>query len=189
MIGEIIESRTSEFIAEAREFNTIFPYGSFVRVRDEDRTVYAIVAGTATTSIDNNIRAKAFFKSMEELRHEQPQIFSLLRTEVYCIILGYKEGGRYRPYYPPTHLALHLQVEFAEDNEILDMTRGMSYLTKTINCKDADPEELTAAALRNAARLRDDKREYLVRAGRELFKILDYNTQKLRSIMERVDTI
>ena len=37
MIGEIIESRTSEFIAEAREFDIVFPYGSFVRVKDGDR--------------------------------------------------------------------------------------------------------------------------------------------------------
>ena len=143
----------------------------------------------STTSIDNNVRAKAFFKSLDELKLEQPQIFSLLRTEAYCIVLGHSEGGIFKPYYPPNHPTLHLQVEFADDKEIIEVTESFTYLLKTISCKDADGEELTAAALRKAASLRENRRQYLVEAGRELFKILDYDTQKLKSIMERVDVI
>ncbi len=189
MIGEIIESRTWEFIVETIEYDFKLPYGSFVRAVDEGRIIYGIVARTATTSIDNNVRAKAFFKSLDELKLEQPQIFSLLRTEAHCIVLGYREDGVYRPYYPPTHLPLHLQVEFADEDEIMQITDGLSYLIKTIEAKDTNCEELTAAALRKAASLRENKREYLVMAGRELFKILDYDTQKLKSIMERVDIV
>ena len=60
MIGEIIESRTWEFIVETIEYDFKLPYGSFVRAVDEGRIIYGIVARTATTSIDNNVRAKAF---------------------------------------------------------------------------------------------------------------------------------
>jgi len=189
MIGEVIESRTSEFVAESVEFDQVPAFGSFVKVRDGNRTIYGIVSGAYTGSLDGSGRAKAFFKSMEELQMEQPQIFSLLRTEFSCVIIGYREGDRYCPYYPPAHPRLHLPVEAADEEEILGITRSMGYLNRTLGSPAGDGEELTAAALRNVAYLQDNPREYVLKAGRELLKMLGYDTQRLKNIIERVDVV
>jgi hypothetical protein len=186
LIGEVIESKTSEFVVEAREYDVVPCYGSFVKVIDGDRIVYGIVSGAYTGSIDNNTRAKAFFKSIEELKREQPQIFSLLRTEFNCVVAGYSEKDIFNPYYPPAHPRLHLSVEKASDDEIIKATEGFGYLSKTINYQAGDSDELTAAALRNAAFLRDKPREYVVSAGRELLKMLSYDTGRLKNIIDRV---
>ena len=189
MIGEVIESRTAEFTVEARQYDCVPSYGSFIKVIDGDRIIYGIVSGAYTGSIDNNIRAKAFFKSLEELKAEQPQIFSLLRTEFSCVVIGYRENDRYCPYYPPAHPRLHLGVLQADTSEILEITENMNYLSKTLNCSGGDGDELTAAALRTAAGLRNDPRSYIINAGREVLMMLSYDTQRLKNIIERVDIV
>ena len=47
-IGEVIESTTAEFIAEARRYDQIPAYGSFVKVRDGNILVYGIVSEAYT---------------------------------------------------------------------------------------------------------------------------------------------
>lgn len=187
MIGEIIESRTAEFVAEAVRYDQVPAYGSFVRVNDGELRVYGIVSGAYTGSLDGMSKAKAFFKSIHELKMEQPQIFELLRTEFSCVVVGYAQHGRYHPYYPPTHVSLHLPVEMAGDDEVLVISQHVGFLEKTLNSPAGNGEELTAAAIRTAARLHPDPREYIVRVGRELLKMLNYDTQRLKSILERVD--
>ncbi len=187
MIGEIIESRTAEFVAESVRYDQVPAYGSFVRVSDGGLRVYGIVSGAYTGSLDGMSKAKAFFKSIQELKMEQPQIFELLRTEFSCVVVGYAQDGRYHPYYPPIHLSLHLPVEKADDDEVLAISQHLGFLEKTLNSPAGNGEELTAAAIRTAARFHPDPREYIVRVGRELLKMLNYDTQRLKSILERVD--
>jgi hypothetical protein len=187
LIGEIIESRTAEFIAEALRYDRVPAYGSFVRAQDGNLRVYAIVSGAYTGSLDGTGKAKAFFKSLDQLKLEQPQIFELLRTEFSCVVVGYADGGRYHPYYPPIHLNLHLPVEEADDEEILSISQHLGFLDKTLNSPTGDGEELTAAAIRTAAHFQPDPRGYIIKAGRELLKMMNYDTQRLKSILERVD--
>ncbi len=186
-IGEIIASTTAEFVAEAKRYDQIPAYGSFVKVRDGNILVYGIVSGAYTGSLDGASKAKAFFKSIVELKLEQPQIFELLRTEFSCVVVGYEEAGRYHPYYPPSHPGLHLPVEQADDLEVLTISQWFNYLEKTLNNPSGNGEELTAAAIRRAARLQTDPGSYIIRAGRELLRMLNYDTQRLKSIFERVD--
>ena len=188
-IGEVIESTTAEFTAEARRYDRIPAYGSFVKVRDGNILVYGSVSGAYTGSMDGLSKAKAFFKSLDELKLEQPQIFELLRTEFSCVVVGYEEGGRYHPYYPPTHLGLHLPVEEADDLEVLTISQHLSYLDKTLNSPSGSGEELTAAVIRTAARLQPDPRTYIIKAGRELLRMMNYDTQRLKSVFERVDAV
>lgn len=188
MIGEVIESRTEQFVAESLKYNIIPPYGSFVKVIDNDRKIYGIVSGAYTGSLDGLGKARAFFKDMTELENEQPQVFSLLRSEFVTVVIGFSEYGKYKLYYPPAHVRLHLPVQTCEKDEIIGITSGTSFLNKTLNCPEANGEELTAAALRTAAMLREDSKEYLLNAGRELLKMLSYDTQRLKSVFERIDT-
>ena len=188
-IGEVIESTTAEFTAEARRYDQVPAYGPFVKVRDGNILIYGIVSGAYTGSMDGVSKAKAFFKSLEELKMEQPQIFELLRTEFSCVVVGYEEAGRYHPYYPPSHPGLHLPVEEADDLEVLTISQYLNYLDKTLNDPSGNGEELTAAVIRTTARLQTDPRAYVIKVGRELLRIMNYDTQRLKSVFERVDIV
>lgn len=189
MIAEIIESTTESFTAETVRYNEIPDFGSFVRVVDGDKRIYAIVSGAHTGSLEGVGKARAFFKTFAELRYEQPQIFSLLKSEFTAVVIGHMENNKYYSFYPPVHAKLHLFVENCEKNEVLKITGNSFFLQKTIECKHSDGEELTAAVLRKAAILHDNPRDFLLKNGRELLKILAYDSQRLKSIFERVDLI
>jgi hypothetical protein len=189
LIAEVIESKTDQFVAETVKYHEIPGFGSFVRVQDGTRRIYGIVSGAYTGSIDGSGKARAFFKSIRELELEQPQVFSLLRTEFTAVVAGYLEAGIYRPYYPPVHVRLHLPVEMCDDEEVLKISTNTGFLIKTLNCPNGNGDELTAAALRTVAILHDNAKEYLLNAGRELLKMMAYDTQRLKSVFERVDIL
>ena len=86
-LGEVIESSTSQFLAESRELNGAPPFGSFVKTTSEPG-VYGLVFNVSTHSIESNRRATAYGKTEHELRMEQPQIFELLKTEFEAVIVG-----------------------------------------------------------------------------------------------------
>lgn len=189
MIAEVIESKTDQFVAETFKYHEIPSFGSFVRVQDGKRRIYGIVSGACTGSLDGTGKARAFFKSLRELELEQPQIFSLLRTEFTSVVAGYLEDGIYRSYYPPVHVRLHLPVEACDSDEVLKISTNTGFLLKTLNCQNGNGDELTAAALRTVAILHDNPKEYLLNAGRELLKMLSYDTQRLKSVIERIDIL
>jgi len=189
LVAEVIESKTDQFVAETLKYHEIPGFGTFVRVQDETRRVYGIVSGAYTGSLDGTGKARAFFKSLSELELEQPQIFSLLRTEFTAVVAGYLEAGVYRTYFPPVHVRLHLPVEICDDEEVLKISINTGFLLKTLNCPNGNGDELTAAALRTVAILHDNPKEYLLNAGRELLKMLAYDTQRLKSVIERVDIL
>jgi hypothetical protein len=58
LIGEIVESSTTEFLAQACELDSAPPFGAFVEVVTEDGlTIYAVVAHVQTAGIDPGSRA------------------------------------------------------------------------------------------------------------------------------------
>ncbi|MBT4497415.1 MAG: hypothetical protein HOC74_06825, partial [Gemmatimonadetes bacterium] len=87
-LGEVIESSTTEFVAESCELHGAPSFGRFVRVVSEV-PIIGIVFNVFTQSIEPNRRPTAYGKTEEELRLEQPQIFELLRTEFQALVIGY----------------------------------------------------------------------------------------------------
>ena len=92
--AEIIETTTTEFLAQCLEpedlsFPPMPPFGSWVCAVDEEsgNQVYAVVYHATTMPIDSVHRAVALGLSLEALREEQPQIFSMLKTEFRAVIV------------------------------------------------------------------------------------------------------
>ena len=74
--GEVIESSTSELVAEARELDRAPAFGSLVHVEAGFSTV-GVVFNVSTQSIEPGRKAMAFGMSADDLRMQQPQIFEL----------------------------------------------------------------------------------------------------------------
>ena len=126
-VGEVIESSTTELIAEACQLHGAPSFGRFVRVESES-PVIAIVFNVFTHSIEPNRRPTAYGKTEAELRLEQPQIFELLRTEFQALVVGYRDEHGPVPILPPQPARIHSFVYLCEDEEVAEFTRSDEYL-------------------------------------------------------------
>lgn len=203
MIGEVIESSTTEFVAESRELHSPPPFGSFVKVRmdavespeSDDPfvtqgaapAIYAVVYQAATSPVDTGRRLRAFWKDEEQLREEQPEISEwMLVTDFRAIIIGYQAGGQVCQYLPPKPPKLFTQVHQCTPDEVRAVTERMDFLRALAGFRNPPSEEVIAACIRQANDARNNDFDFLVAAGKELASVLKDDYDRLQAIMRRV---
>ena len=184
-IGEIIESGTTEFIAEARELHGSPSFGSLVRV-DSEPVIYGVVFNVSTHSIEPNRRPTAYGRSEEELRLEQPQIFELLKTEFHALIVGYRNAVASRQILPPQPPRIHCFVYACEPEEVVEFTSDFDYLRSVLGCTKIASDELVIAAARCAFEARSKDMSYLVQVGKELSRLIRDDYDRLNSLVRRI---
>jgi hypothetical protein len=91
---------------------------------------------------------------------------------------------QYLPAQPPIALD---EIVTCERDEIIRFTDDFTYFRTVLNAKDAPADELLAASLRLAAEARGPQgREFLVRAGRELSRLLAFDAARLEGLLRRI---
>jgi len=106
-VGEVIEARTEEFLAESDSLHQPPPLGSLVWVRDGPSTsspsaesagrtghdgnrIYAVVGSAATGSREPGRPAVALGQSEEDLPKTYPHLSKLLRTTFAGLVVGHE---------------------------------------------------------------------------------------------------
>src|SRR3954465_4695196 len=112
-IGEIIESSTTELLAQACELGRAPAFGSLVKVEWGPGAQYGLVRNVRTGALDPG--AQAVMRGRGEVRdqaiyRENPDLEAVLRTDFSAVIVGFSEGGELRQYLPPHPPALHWSV-------------------------------------------------------------------------------
>ena len=184
-VGEVVESSTTELIAQARELHGAPSFGQFVRV-EAAMPVVGIVFNVFTHSIEANRRPTAYGKTEAELRLEQPQIFELLRTEFQALVIGYLDGDESVQILPPQPARIHSFVYSCSDEQVRAFTRTDDYLRSILNTSKIPTDELVIAVLRHAVRAHGHAPSYLVQMGKELSRLLSDDYDRLSSIIRRV---
>lgn len=184
-VGEVVESSTTELIAEARELHGAPSFGQFIRV-EADLPVLAIIFNVFTHSIEPNRRPTAYGKTEEELRLEQPQIFELLRTEFQALVIGYVDGESPVQILPPQPARIHSFVHLCTDEDVRAFTATDDYLRSVLNTSKVPTDELLIAVLRHTLRAHAHSRDYLVRMGKELSRLMGDDYDRLSSVIRRV---
>ena len=184
-VGEVVESSTTELIAQARELHGAPSFGQFVRV-EAAMPVVGIVFNVFTHSIEANRRPTAYGKTEAELRLEQPQIFELLRTEFQALVIGYLDGDESVQILPPQPARIHSFMYLCSDEQVRAFTRTDDYLRSILNTSKIPTDELVIAVLRHAVRAHGHAPSYLVQIGKELSRLLSDDYDRLSSIIRRV---
>ncbi len=184
-VGEVVESSTTELIAQARQLHGAPSFGQFVRV-EAAMPVVGIVFNVFTHSIEPNRRPTAYGKTEEELRLEQPQIFELLRTEFQALVIGYLTGDESVQILPPQPAHIHSFVYLCSDEQVRAFTRTDDYLRSILNTSKIPTDELVIAVLRHTVRAHAHAPSYLVQMGKELSRLLSDDYDRLSSIIRRV---
>ncbi len=202
--SEVIQTSTSEFLAQCLEpenlsFPIMPPFGSWVKAADSvaGNTIFAIVTYVTTSPIDSVHRATALGLSLEELKEQQPQIFSMLKTEFSATIVGFETPinslngnsntlGKVYQYLPPRPPQIHESVYFCTPEEIVHFTNKVDFLRTLLQVKNAPIESLIAATIRETYRHRNAERQWLVNVGKNLTILFQDNYDCLKHILNQI---
>lgn len=105
--GEVIESSLHYMKAQTWQWDDFPTYGSLVSLEQIPYTYIGLVYEVATGSIDPSRAPFAYQKTEQELKKEQPQIFSFLKTNFWSLILGYIHQERCYYTAPPHPAKIH----------------------------------------------------------------------------------
>ena len=92
-IGEIVESTSTEFMAECYELNALPSLGSLVKVTAPTMEIFGIVCQSGTAGIEPGRHPVARGKdeaSEEAVYQSSPQLMKLLRSEFQVLVVGHK---------------------------------------------------------------------------------------------------
>lgn len=202
--AEVIETSTTEFLAQCLEpedlsFPVMPPFGSWVKALDEEsgNKIYGVVYHATTSPIDSVHRARALGLSLEELREQQPQIFSMLKTEFRVAILGFETSpagtngfkinfGTFYQYIPPRPPQIHQGVYQCSPDEVINFSGQFDFLRTLLQVSQAPVDALIAAAIREVYQLRNADRSWLVEAGRMLSILLKDDYDRLRLVLGQI---
>jgi hypothetical protein len=194
-VGEIVSSNTNSFIAQCiKEDSSLLtlpqaPYfGSFVIAKGEEIgfDIIAVVYEISSGSIDSVHRPTAMNLTRAELRHQQPQIFDLLKTDFSAITVGYIKDGKIYQSVPPHPPQIHDFVYSCDHNQIKEITENLDYIRTLLNSGTSMCEDIVEANLKFSYLSRGKDRSFLINAGRELSNLLKDNYDRLSAILRRI---
>jgi hypothetical protein len=191
-IGEVIESTTTGFIAEAYELYDLPHFGSLVKIVEPSGEIYGIVSQAGTASIEPGRRPIARGKdatSEEAVYQTSPQLMKLLRSEFSVLVVGYEHDGKIYHYLPPKPVRIHAFVHSCNTDEVKQFSRSFDFLSLLVTANTQVPiEELIAAVLREMSVVQDDPHAFLIATGKFLTTLLSGDYQRLRAILGRLRT-
>ncbi|MBD1912592.1 MULTISPECIES: HAS-barrel domain-containing protein [unclassified Leptolyngbya] len=198
-LGEVIETATTEFLAQCLEpeelnFAAMPPFGSWVKSLDEEsgNQIYAVVYHVTTSPIDSVHRARALGLSLQDLREQQPQIFAMHKTEFRAAIVGFHpdssspHNNRIFQHIPPRPPQIHQAVYRCSPDEVIEFSEQLEFLRTLLLVTQAPVDALIAAAIREIYQLRQGDRSWLVQAGRMLSLILKDDYDRLQVVLSQI---
>jgi hypothetical protein len=184
-IGEVIESSTSRFTAQACELNQAPGFGTFVKTGNGP-VAYGLVFDIRTQSADTNRKPTAYGMTEEELRREQPQIFELLRTEFDAVIVGHSGDKGPLQILPPQPPGIHSFCYPCSEREVKVLTGNGDYVRTILGGSQLPSDDLIIASVRTAWAVRGFDMAYLVTLGKELSRLIRDDYERLSSLIRRI---
>ncbi len=184
-IGEVIESSTSLFTAQACELNGAPGFGTFVKTGTRP-TAYGLVYDIRTQSADTNRKPTAYGMTEAELRREQPQIFELLKTEFDALIVGHAGDRGPLQILPPQPPGIHSFCYTCDEREVKTLTENGDYVRSILGGSNLPSDDLIIASVRNAWEARGFDMAYLVKLGKELSRLIRDDYERLSSLIRRI---
>lgn len=194
-IAEVIESNTTRFTAGAYELHSAPPFGALVRAvtRDAHLAVYGLVYEIRTGSKEPGGRAVVRGRTYsgrelfdDQIYFENPDLAEVLQTEFSALTVGFLEQTALYHYLPPHPPPVHYSVYQCSADELVHFSEDYACFRSILFASQVPNDELLAAYIRSAARVRPAGRDYLVRAGRELAGLLKDDYDRLAALLRRI---
>ncbi len=112
----------------------------------------------------------------------------LVPIEVSVLVVGYRQGEEIRQGLPPQPPVSLDELKMCDAADIRAFTERLDYLRLVLNAGQIPADELLVAHLRQAADTYSGERrdQFLLRAGRELARLLSFDLVRLDGILQRI---
>ena len=191
-VGEVIETSTTDFMAQCYELYQLPPLGSLVKTRDLPVELYGIVYNATTTSLEPGRRPIARGRdeaSEEEIYRSSPQLLKLLKSEFSALVVGHRQCDKLYHYLPPKPARIHSFVFLCSPEEVKEFSQSFDFLNMLINTHlPVSTDELVAACLRQMSQAYEDRHAFLIAVGKELAILLGSDFNQLKAILGRIKT-
>jgi hypothetical protein len=189
-VGEVIETRTTDYVAQCYALYDLPPLGSLVKTRgDSGADLYGVVYNGSTAGAEPGRRPIARGKdeaSEDEIYRSSPQLLKLLKSEFNVLVIGYQVNDRVYQYLPPKPARIHGFVHLCAPGEVKQFSRSFDFLNILLKSRlDIPVEELVGATLRSMGKVYEGERHaFLVSAGKELASLLSADYGQLKAILK-----
>jgi hypothetical protein len=186
-VGRVLRSSTASVALGTKTLAADVPrFGGFVKVAAPDGG--DIIGLIYDVLIEDDLFARQLIGAEVNAEYIADQRQNRqVPIEISVLVVGHARGGKmyqYLPAQPPIALD---EIVTCNREEIVKFTDDFTYFRTVLNAKDAPADELLAAALRFAAEARGAQgREFLVRAGRELSRLLAFDAVRLEGLLRRI---
>ncbi len=185
-VGRVLRSSTSNFMIGTRVLQAAVPlFGAFVKAHLEDGYDAIGLVYDVLIADDPLVRQLVTAGRPEYIADQRAN--RQVPIEISVLVVGHARNGRmyqYLPAQPPIALD---EIVTCNRDEIVKFTEDFTYFRTVLNAKDAPADELLAASLRLAAEARGTQgRDFLVRAGRELSRLLAFDAVRLEGLLRRI---
>ena len=188
-IGEVVQAESARFLVHCYDLHGAPPLGALLRTSDGQVAIYGVVAAASTVSIDPGRRPIALgaeAQSEEDVYRDNPQLAQLFRTEAQALAVGFTEGGAPRHYLPPRPPRIHAFVYLCPPEEARAFTASLDFLALLAQAPVPSADDVLAACVRQAASAHADAETFLLRAGREIARLLGADTQRRNTRLKRI---
>ncbi|NOZ72894.1 MAG: hypothetical protein GXP38_13450 [Chloroflexi bacterium] len=188
-IGHILRSSTTAFTFGYSQPDTPPPsFGSLVQATVAEQQVFGLVYNVV---VQDDAFVRQIVAASENLAEEKIQDMRKRRQvpiEVSVLVIAYRQGEQIFQRIPPRPPGALLPVFACSDEDIHQILAEFHYFRTVLNNMECPAEELLAASLRLGAscQLPGQVRPYLLKAGRELARLLANDPSRLDAILRRL---
>ena len=195
-VGWVLRASSVGFAVGCRVLQPATPeapmpqFGDLVKVplsNSDDTYVFGLIYDVQVPD-DPSVRQLILTGEMEpEVMRDQREN-RLVPIEVSVLVVGYQRQKRIFQGLPPQPPISLDSLIMCDDEDIRAFTNHLDYLRLTLNSAQIPADELVIANLRRAAQVRspETQRQFLVRAGRELARLLSADLIRLDNILRRI---
>lgn len=190
-VGWVLRASTVGFAVGCRVFQPTTPhFGDLVKVPlsgGDNTDIFGLIYDVQVPD-DPSVRQLILVGQMEpEVMRDQREN-RLVPIEVSVLVVGYQQGGRIVQGLPPQPPISLDTLVVCDDDDLRRFSEQLDYLRLTLNAAQIPADELLIANLSRAAETRSPeiRRVFLLKAGRELARLLSYDLVRLDSILRRI---
>ncbi len=186
-VGRVLRSSTASFTIGTKTLAADVPrFGGFVKATVLD--CCDVIGLIYDVLLEDDLFARQLIGAEVDAEYIADQRQNRqMPIEVSVLVVGFAEAGRMQQYLPAQPPITLDEIVTCNRDEIVQFTNDFTYFRTVLNAKDAPADELLAASLRLAAEARGPQgREYLVRAGRELSRLLAFDAVRLEGLLRRI---
>ncbi|HEY4721030.1 MAG TPA: hypothetical protein VII92_04235, partial [Anaerolineae bacterium] len=174
LVGRVLRSSTGIFSVGTKVLPVDVPlFGAFVKAKVSDRCHAIGLVYDVVIEDDPLVRQLVAADRPEYFADQQNRQVPI---EISVLVVGHARDGKLYHSLPPQPPIALDQIVTCSYDEVVRFTNEFTYFRTVLDAQEARSDELLAASLRTAAEARGSSgRDFLVRAGRELSRLLAFD--------------